>query len=164
MKCHDGPYFSDHAFHNVGLAPARVQSLSFVDADDHGARDGLRAALADPLGTAGAFSDMPGGDGRLPTAIGDGFDGAFRTPTLRCVSKRTSFMHTGQLRRLDGALGVVAFFNRGGDTPIGAPTAIGANELHSLGLSLRETADVVSFLQALDGPGPAIELLTPEAP
>ena len=44
-------------------------------------------------------------------------NGAFRTPILRCVAQRPSFMHTGQLATLAE---VVAFFARGGD-PFGYP-------------------------------------------
>jgi hypothetical protein len=63
-------------------------------------------------------------------------------------------MHTGQIRALDD---VVAFFNRGGDR-YGYP---GKNELAPLALSPRERADLVAFVESLDGPGPAPELLSP---
>jgi cytochrome c peroxidase len=75
-------------------------------------------------------------------------DGAFRTPTLRCVAKRPSFIHTGQLATLED---VLAFFDTGGD-PTGFP---GQNEIKPLDLSQRERADLAAFLRALDGPGPA---------
>ena len=79
--------------------------------------------------------------------------GAFRTPTLRCASKRPSFMHTGQLRSLEQ---VVAFFDRGGDPAGHYP---GENELTPLSLNSDEQADLVAFLATLDGPGPAPEWL-----
>ena len=151
VGCHSGPYFSDQKFHVVGLKPALV-AVTFLDADDQGASAGLTAAIADPLDVRGVFSD--GDDGRLPTAAGDELRGAFRTPMLRCVSRRPSLMHTGQLRTLDD---VVAFFDRGGDDA-GYP---GKNELHALGLTPRERADLVSFLIALDGPGPDPRLTKP---
>ncbi|HSS37950.1 MAG TPA: hypothetical protein VLT58_04215 [Polyangia bacterium] len=62
-------------------------------------------------------------------------------------------MHTAQLSGLDQ---VIAFFNRGGDRAGGYP---GTNEVAPLGLSAREQADLVSFLGALSGPGPAAALL-----
>jgi|SRR5579859_3915514 len=149
--CHKGPFMSDEKFHDVGLKPGLVATV-FLDMNDLGASQGLMLAQADPLNVKGAYSD--GDDGRLPSAIGPEMSGAFRTPRLRCVAKRPSFMHTGQQRTLDD---VVAFFNRGGDAA-GYP---GTNELKSLGLSLAERNDLVAFLKALDGPGPAAELLAP---
>ena len=78
--------------------------------------------------------------------------GAFRTPTLRCTSQQPSFMHTAQMSGLDQ---VVAFFDRGGDRVGGYP---GTSELTALGLTERERADLVAFLEALDGPGPSAAL------
>ncbi len=141
--CHSGPFLSDQQFHDVGLVPTKVQQ-AFVDSDDHGAATGLAAAIADSLDTFGAFSD--GNDGRLPTSVTPKMDGAFRTPTLRCVSQRPSFMHTGQLGTLAK---VVAFFNDGG-SPYGF---VGTSEIHPLGLTDLDQSDLVEFLQSLDGPG-----------
>jgi len=141
-SCHSGPFLSDQRFHNVGLQPVPVQQ-GFVDDGDRGAATGLAAALADPLNSDGAFSD--GRDDRLTSlpTLGN-LEGAFRTPTLRCVSRRPTFMHTGQMGSLAQ---VVGFFNRGGNT-LGYP---GHDELMPLGLSDGEIADVVDFLQSLDG-------------
>jgi cytochrome c peroxidase len=80
-------------------------------------------------------------------------EGAFRTPTLRCAASHPSFMHTGQITSLEQA---VVFFDRGGD-PSGAYP--GTNELHAIGLSVRERADLVAFMGALAGPGPDAALL-----
>ena len=111
---------------------------------------GVAAALTDPLSTAGAFSD--GDRGALPPAVGPALEGAFRTPTLRCSSQHPSFMHTAQMSGLDQ---VVAFFDRGGDRAGGYP---GTSELTALGLTELERADLVAFMGALDGPGPAAAL------
>jgi cytochrome c peroxidase len=152
--CHSGPFFSDQKFHNVGMKPTLV-AVTFLDANDEGAKVGLEAALADPLSTKGKFSD--GDDGRLPASVTRDHIGAFRTPMLRCVSRRPAFMHTGQLRSLES---VIAFFDRGGDEA-GYP---GKNELHALGLAPRDRADLLAFLATLDGPGPEARLLTPPTP
>lgn len=149
--CHSGPYFSDEQFHNVGLKPATVATV-FIDLDDRGAGLDLTLALADPLNIQGSFSD--GDDGRLPPKIGPELEGAFRTPRLRCVAGRPSYMHTGQYRVLED---VVSFFSRGGEA-FGYP---GKNELKALALSPLERADLAAFLRALDGPGPSKELLGP---
>ncbi len=144
VSCHSGPFLSDEQFHNVGLAPQIVQQ-AFIDSDDHGAKTGVAALLADPLNSAGPFSD--GTDGRLPSAVTPAMDGAFRTPKLRCVASRPAFMHTGQLGTLER---VVNFFDYGGD-PALYP---GTSEIHSLGLIPREKSDLVAFLRALGEPSP----------
>jgi len=151
-SCHSGARLTDGAFHNVGLSPAIV-AVAIQDEDDRGAATGVAAALADPTSTSGALSD--GDRHALPAAVTTQMEGAFRTPTLRCVADHPSFMHTGQLTALDQ---VMAFFDRGGDRPGGYP---GTNELAPLGLSDREQADLVAFMGALAGPGPAAELRTP---
>jgi cytochrome c peroxidase len=150
--CHDGPNLTDGRFHNVGLAPAQV-AVAFVDSDDRGAAAGITAVLADPLNTRGAFSD--GDRDVLPASVGPALEGAFRTPSLRCVSSRPSFMHTGQIRTLGQA---VSFHDRGGDPAGNYP---GQNELTPLGLSEQDRADLSAFLGALDGPGPDSALLAP---
>jgi cytochrome c peroxidase len=143
VRCHAGPFMSDQQFHNVGLTPQVVQQ-AFIDANDQGAATGLAASIADPLNTLGVFSD--GSDGRLPEAVSPAMTGAFRTPTLRCVSLRPTFMHTGQIGTLAG---VVSFFNGGGGSS-GYP---GTSEIQALGLTPLQQSDLVAFLEALAGPG-----------
>ena len=143
VGCHSGPFLSDQKFHDVGLLPVTVQQ-AFIDSNDEGAAAGLAAAIADPLNTHGAFSD--GDDGRLPTTVGPAMTGAFRTPMLRCVSLRPTFMHTGQIATLAD---VVAFFDQGGS--VGG--YLGTSEIHALGLTPVEQSDLVAFLESLSGPG-----------
>jgi len=147
--CHSGPFMSDEQFHNVGLQPGTV-AVVFVDSNDPGASQGFQELMADPLNVQGQFSD--GNDGRDPTTISPALTGAFRTPKLRCVSQRPSFMHTAQFASLDD---VVAFFDRGGDA-FGYP---GKSEISALDLTDQERADLVAFLGALTGPGPDPSLL-----
>jgi cytochrome c peroxidase len=152
VSCHSGSDFTDGAFHDVGLSPAPV-AVAFTDTGDTGATAGIAAALADPLRTAGAFSD---GDRKvLPAAVTPAMLGAFRTPTLRCIAGQPSFMHTGQLRSLDE---VIAFHDRGGDPEGGYP---GKSELTPLGLTDTERAELVAFVKALDGNGAPDELRGP---
>jgi cytochrome c peroxidase len=153
--CHRGPYFSDQEFHNIGLHPDF--QFFIVAFDDPGASAGLAAMREDPLNSKGAFSD--GYDGRQETMPPDPRQlGSFRTPSLRCVNRRPSFMHTGQFRSLED---VVIFFNRGGD-PDGF---LGVSENLPRGLTDGERVDLVAFLRALDGDGPDPELtVSPELP
>jgi cytochrome c peroxidase len=153
-SCHSGPNLTDGQFHNVGLSPATV-AVAFVDSNDRGAAEGIPLLAGDPLSTQGPFSD---GVRDVVPAPSPEHEGAFRTPTLRCLLGQPSFFHTGQMRSLEQA---VAFFDRGGD-PAGYP---GVNELRRLNLSADERADLVAFLVALEGAGPSAELLEqPQAP
>jgi cytochrome c peroxidase len=156
IQCHAGPYLTDLSFHNVGLHPDFAFFVGPIP--DGGAADGLAAVTSDPLNSKGKFSD--GYDGRLDSVPNDlgGLLGAFKTPSLRCVSRRPSFMHTGQFRSLED---VVIFFNRGGN-PSGYP---GTSENKSRNLTDAERGQVVAFLRALDGDGPDPALTqAPELP
>ena len=148
IECHSGPYFSDHEFHNVGLRPERVTNF-LIDENDPGASEGLPFAILDPFGASGPHSDakeIP--EERRPRdATGPQRLGAFRTPMLRCVSKRPSFMHTASLSSLKR---VVEFFNKGGDST----GFLGAKTIAPLGLRPEEVDALVAFLQTLDGAGP----------
>jgi len=150
--CHSGPYFSDHFFHNVGLRPDFRFFVAPID--DPGAQSGLRALLSDELNSRGAYSD--GYDGRLEKLPSDlsGLLGAFSTPGLRCVSRRPSFLHTGQFRSLED---VVDFFAKGGNES----GFLGTSENAPRDLSATEKAQLVAFLRALDGPGPDAALIEP---
>ena len=153
VSCHSGPMLTDERFHNVGVAGATVAFRLEVGEDD-GAAEGVLRALDDELNVRGAFSD--GDDGRL-----DEYDdadrarllGAFRTPSLRCVDQRPSFMHNGKYLGLSS---VVAFFSDGGSTSGFA----GVSELSPLDLTRDEQSDLVAFLKSLSGPGPSDALRT----
>jgi cytochrome c peroxidase len=71
--------------------------------------------------------------------------GAFHTPTLRDVARTAPYMHDGSERTLRD---VVEFYNRGGDRRDGSQDDL----VVPLGLSEREKADLVVFLEALSSP------------
>jgi cytochrome c peroxidase len=152
VTCHSGPFMSDQQFHDVGLAPTLVQQ-AFIDSDDQGAGLGLAQLIASPLNSLSAFSD--GTDGRVPAGVASAMSGAFRTPMLRCVELRPTFMHTGQLGTLAD---VITFFNEGGDPSGRYP---GLSEISALGLSALDQSDLMAFLRALTGPGAAATLQAP---
>ena len=114
---------------------------------------------------APAFADDPpptnggNGAGQCDQCTGNPADrGRFKTPSLRCVSRRPSFMHTGEYRSLED---VVLFFNRGGDTQ----GFLGVSENHPRDLTPEERGQLVAFLRALDGDGPDPSLVVaPELP
>jgi cytochrome c peroxidase len=149
VDCHAGPHLTDRRFHNVGVAG---QVLPFTGIDtrgDRGAAEGLAAVRGDWLNSRGPFSD--GDDGRLDTIPADlgPLQGAFRTPGLRCLGDRPSFMHNGAYRTLPD---VIRHFDDGGAADVGDA------EIAPLGLSAEEIDQLVAFLEALDGPGPDASL------
>lgn len=80
---------------------------------------------------------------------------AFKTPTLREVSRRGPYMHDGSLSTLED---VVAFYDRGGD----ANRPQQSEHVKPLGLRADEQQALVAFLETLTGPAPHV--LLPELP
>jgi len=68
---------------------------------------------------------------------------AFKTPTLRDVARRGPYMHDGSVTTLDDVIGL---YDRGG---IDRPSR--DSEIHPLNLSGAEKADLIAFLQTLNG-------------
>jgi cytochrome c peroxidase len=68
---------------------------------------------------------------------------AFKTPTLRDVARRAPYMHDGSVTTLDA---VIDLYDRGG---IERPSR--AEEIHPLGLTGGEKADLIAFLRTLNG-------------
>jgi cytochrome c peroxidase len=69
--------------------------------------------------------------------------GAFKTATLREISRTAPYMHDGSLATLDE---VIDYYNRGGN-----PSAGRDPELRPLGLTAEERQSVVAFLRSLNG-------------
>lgn len=98
VECHSGPNLSDGWFHNIGLA---------VAPDGRDAAMGLAALLASATNVAGMWSDDPtwGAEQIADVharvdAAGDALVGAHKTPTLRDVTLRPRFGHTGDIADL----------------------------------------------------------------
>jgi cytochrome c peroxidase len=68
---------------------------------------------------------------------------AFKTPTLRDVARRGPYMHDGSMPTLED---IIDLYNRGG---IDRPSR--ADEIHQLNLPQSEKADLIAFLQTLNG-------------
>jgi cytochrome c peroxidase len=74
-------------------------------------------------------------------------EGAFKTPTLRDVTRTAPYMHNGQEATL---MDVMRYYNKGG--------ARQPNALQALGLSDADLADLVAFMYALESPFRAVTL------
>jgi cytochrome c peroxidase len=85
VTCHSGPNLTDGKFHNAGLHPG-VVAVAFTDSNNRGAGEAIPLLKNDPLNTQGPFSD--GERGVMPDSVGPELEGAFRTPTLRCISEQ----------------------------------------------------------------------------
>lgn len=81
--------------------------------------------------------------GRFTVTKNEGDKGAFKTPTLRDVAKRSPYMHDGSLKTLAE---VVAFYDKGGHKNPWLSA-----EIRPLNLTEQEEGDLVAFLQALTG-------------
>ncbi len=138
LQCHSGPLFTNGGFANTGVPGARGR------AGDVGRETGVRTALADPFNCRGFFSDARnvGCDELDYAVVGDPAQrGAFKTPSLRGVSRRAPYMHAGQLTNLEQ---VVEHYSRG---PVAAE---GVSEVQPLQLSRMERRQLIAFLRTLD--------------
>ena len=109
--------------------------------------------------TDGSFHDIGTakgddlGRGKLfPTSVKLRY--AFKTPTLRNVAQRAPYMHDGSVPTLAA---VIDLYNRGG---IKRPSR--AEDIHPLGLSEQEKADLIAFLGTLSAPAQVVAI--PDVP
>jgi cytochrome c peroxidase len=81
--------------------------------------------------------------GRFEQTKNDSDRGAFKTPTLRDMSRTAPYMHDGSLRTL---MDVINFYNKGG-----IPNPQLSRHMKPLKLTEEQKADLVAFLRALGG-------------
>ncbi|MGE3332415.1 MAG: cytochrome-c peroxidase [Rhodospirillaceae bacterium] len=136
LKCHNGPLFTDNAFHNIGLPSGSREA---------GRSAAVAAVLSDPFNCLGAFSDAGEEDCdevRFMETEGATLFGAFRSPSLRGVAQRPPYTHSGDAKSIRA---VLEHYNK-------APQpAHGHSELKPLGLDARELEDLEAFLGTLGG-------------
>jgi cytochrome c peroxidase len=110
---------------------------TFSDSDFHNIGVGMAADLPDL--------------GRFAVTGVDSDRGAFKTPPLRDIGKTAPYMHDGSQATLQE---VVEFYNRGGEENPWLD-----ERMRPLELTDQEMADVVAFMEALDGewPNPVAE-------
>jgi len=119
-QCHLSNSFTDSQFHNLGVG---------WDPKSRTFKDWGRWEVTKDRGEEGADADR----------------GAFKTPTLREVSRRAPYMHDGSIATLRE---VVEFYDRGGNkNPWLSP------KITPLNLTDAEIDAIVAFLDALEGEG-----------
>jgi cytochrome c peroxidase len=158
--CHNGPLFTDHAFHNTGVPPGDP------NVPDTGRAEGVQQLQRDEFNCLGRFSDAkPGECAELeflatddPTQLG-----AFRTPSLRNVAERAPYMHAGQLSTLDQ---VIEHYARSPAASIGHSELARPGDRHRerqvIRLTANDVLDLKAFLATLTGP--VLETVSKDAP
>ena len=123
--CHAGDNFSDEMFHNLGVGFETTQG-KFAD---------LGRWVISPIGTKVNAER-----------------GAFKTPTIRDITRTGPYMHDGSEATLEA---VIEFYNKGGNkNPTLDP------KMAPLNLTAQEKADIVAFMKALTGRVVQVEVPT----
>jgi len=150
----NSPYDRFRAGDGTALAAAARRGLALFEG-----KAGCRSCHAgfnftdESYHNLGVGMDRPDPDlGRYTVTKREEHKGAFKTPTLRDVTRHPPYMHDGSVRSLAE---VVALYNRGG-----TPNPWLSGELRPLRLNNAEQADLVAFLEALTGEV-ATEVTTP---
>lgn len=139
-QCHNGPLFTNNAFHNTGVPDGGILP------EDTGRAQGVQQVQKDEFNCLSIYSDAAPNDcGELRYLAADGHElvRQFRPPSLRNVAERAPYMHAGQFATLEE---VIAHYN----TAPAAPA--GHTELEPLNLSQDEMQQLVAFLRTLSGP------------
>ncbi len=155
ITCHQGPLFTNHGFHNIGVRNPDADQWSSLplfrmvrdSADiDVGRYHGVQEALKSEFNCLSEYSDAKEEDcgelrfanTRYPDTLG-----AFKVPTLRNIAKTAPYMHAGQFADLPK---VLEHYNKAPQAPSGH------SELLPLDLSATELHQLESFLNSLDSP------------
>ena len=139
IQCHNGPRFSNGGFHNIGTG-------SFSGNDiDLGRSLGMAAVVLDEFNCLGEYSDAPKVKCReLRFMQNDPHNmsrGAFKTPSLRNVSKTGPYYHDGRFKSLEE---VIHYYQTPPATPYGK-----THELTPLTLTPPEIGNLLDFLREL---------------
>lgn len=141
----NSPYDRFKAGNKQALSPAAQRGLTLFEGKARCVRCHTGFNFTDEgYHNIGVGMDKENPDlGRYTITKNDADKGTFKTPTLRDVAKRGSYMHDGSEKTLQD---VVAFYNKGG---IKNPWLSG--EIQLLNLSAHEQADLVALLRSLTG-------------
>jgi cytochrome c peroxidase len=152
-ECHRGPTLTDFKFHNIGC-PQEGQN---VPARDAGRFDGVELVKTDVFNRAGTYSDAVDSSHLMTLQQAEVEVGAFKTPTLRNISRTAPYMHNGVYGDL---WDVVDHYNFGGATGSFAGTK--EVTIAPLLLNDREMGDLVEFLRSLEDGPPKVSAEFPE--
>ena len=143
LRCHAGPLFTTHGFHNTGLLPLAKQSL------DRGRDAGVHLLLTSPFNCRSPYSaatDKSCPNLEFISASGPELSGAFKAPSLRGLTKTGPYMHDGRFSTLGQ---VLEHYNQ----PPVIDTMLGHSEVFPLHLSGEDLAALEAFLKTLSPAG-----------
>lgn len=139
LQCHNGPLLTNGTFHNVGSGVFSGKQLDF------GRSIGLQGVLIDEFNCMGKYSDAKPEDctairflnrsGHIP------LEGAYKTPTLRELTKTGPYFHDGRFNNLRE---VIQHY-------ISPPQKNGKHELVGAVLTDQEVNQLIAFLNMLSG-------------
>lgn len=143
--CHtigsDSALFTDHRFHNTGIGyrASMHTNREYVIPLAPGVETRMFGHEIDSFG-----EKLRNDIGRFEVTLKESDRWAYKTPSLRNVSRTYPYMHDGSIATLEG---VVEYYSSGAAAQHAGPES----PLKRLDLSAREKADLVAFLKSLDG-------------
>lgn len=141
--CHNGALQSNFEFHNLGMG-----SREWLSGVDDGRYTGASKVFADPLNARGDFSSASDwGYPQLTYLRQEDFlqKGAFKTSTLRNITRTAPYMHGGEFATLDEVINFYADLQE--DPPVGRRDAL----VQPFSVTTEEVADLEAFLESLNG-------------
>lgn len=139
LRCHNGPWFTNGGFHNIGTGTFSGSELDF------GRVFGLRSVVMDEFNCLGSYSDAKPEDcvelrflnrnSHVP------LEGAFKVPSLRNLEMTAPYMHDGRFADLES---VIEFYRRLPDIGQGRE-----HELQALDINDTEKRQLIAFLKTL---------------
>lgn len=150
VTCHNGPLFTDQAFHNTGV-PQRDSAKP-----DRGRAAALAKVKQDEFNCLGPFSDAkPEACAELTflSTSSKELEGAFKTPSLRSVTLRPPYMHAGQFASIEA---VIRHYVKAPAATVGhtelAHGQPGHGQRKRIQLSEQEIQELAAFLGTLSAP------------
>ena len=138
--CHNGPLFTDLEFHNIATPPVNVKRY------DYGRKKGVTAVKRSPFNCRSEYNDAKDKSCdalRYIIVHEEETMAAFKTPSLRNVTKTAPYMHAGQYETLSEVMKHYA------EPP---NTKVGMSDLLPVELNDKELAQLEAFLKTLDSP------------
>ncbi|MEB8431350.1 hypothetical protein OO007_03860 [Cocleimonas sp. KMM 6892] len=133
-NCHNGPLFTNKEFHNIGTG---------ILAYDNGRSEVINAVIHDEFNCLSKYSDAKKEECVELNYINrnkHGLSGAFKTPSLRNLSKTAPYMHDGRFSNLEEVLKYYSSIDEKRALEVDLPP---------ISLTVKEQQDIVNFLLTL---------------
>ncbi|WP_020408370.1 cytochrome-c peroxidase [Hahella ganghwensis] len=149
-SCHNGPLFTNHEFHNIGVPEANTEHV------DLGRYEGVNLLREDEFTCLSPFSDASKNECkemRFLKTQGPELVGAIKTPTLRNIAATSPYMQAGQFDTLQQVLN---HYNKPSPPFYDRKQHPSRPHFDVLPLNLQESdlQDIEAFLHSLTSPLP----------